>query len=172
MEDETKQPEPGQVEAPTNDQPDWSVKGPQLEQELAAIKGQLSAVQQDYDNAKQDHNDYKLAALNGLADPEGYEAAKWQYSRLASDGKPTFGDWLQGLQNGSMPIPKALAGFYGKPGTAAPVGAEAPLPKPVVPSSVAGTGISSNVTSEQLRAARAKAARGDTAELKALLGKK
>ena len=104
----------------------------------------------------------------GLLDEEAHVVARALYAAHPAEGKPgTLGEYLTGLRAEGATVPRALSGYLGEPGKAAPA------PPVVQPRAPAGGGKAApngvTVTAEALVAAREHYRRtGDMSQMQSL----
>ena len=104
----------------------------------------------------------------GLLDEEAHVVARALYAAHPAEGKPgTLGEYLAGLRAEGATVPRALSGYLGEPGKAAPA------PPVVQPRAPAGGGKAApngvTVTAEALVAAREHYRRtGDMSQMQSL----
>ncbi len=117
---------------------------------------------------------------SGISDPEAVTVARAIHGALPAEGRPTLPAWLTGIVADPSKAPRALAPYLpsvGKAGTVAPEPskAAAPGPRPAGTQPLAGAADAaaghSEITLEQLQAARAELARGNPAPYQALRGR-
>lgn len=141
------------VEVKEETGPNWAELGPQLQAKLDALSENFNA--------------YKASVSLGITDWDHFEVIKWQWEK--GDKSSDITSWIEGMINGKVSIPKTVAPFLSQK-VETPV-KDQQLPKVVAPSTVAGTGISTKISSEKLAEARRKAALGDPTDLRLLLGR-
>lgn len=136
--------------------PDWAKLGPEIQAKLDAVQSDLEA--------------YKASVSLGITDWDHFEVVKWQWEKGAKTSD--ISSWLGEMISGKTAVPKIIAPFIStKPEVQQVQQVQVQQPKIVSPSTVAGTNISTKVSSQALAEARRKASLGDASELRAMLGR-
>lgn len=137
-----------------------------LEAELTTERQRLAALQAERDDYAERLQLHRV----GLPDDDAVVVARALYARQPADGRPpSLSEWLTGLRQQPDAMPPALRPYLAPPAPAAPAPAgPGGVPK-VLPPPQHSAPPSTDITAEQLRAAREEAQRtGDWTAFNAL----